>query len=130
MDPTLRLKGLAAPTAAAPTEIVLLDRGDRLVGRLRFRVCPSCRTGRILDIWIGDRWQRQGLGRELTHSLLARHPGHRWSTTPQTREGRAFFREMTEETGVPLPRGGPLCRHLMGALRRGWRSALEHWPHR
>ncbi|MEV6960313.1 GNAT family N-acetyltransferase [Streptomyces sp. NPDC051207] len=126
----VRLKGLVAPAATAATEIVLFDRDDRLVGRLRFRVCPSCRTGRILDIWVGDGRRRQGLGHRLARTLLARHPGHRWSTTPQTREGRAFFRGVTEETGVPLPHDGPLCPHLMGVLRRGWRSVREHGSHR
>lgn len=127
---SVRLKGLAAPAAAAAAEVALLDRGDRPIGRLRFRVCASCRTGRVLDIWTDDGWQHQGLGRQLAHSLLACHPDHRWSTTPQTREGRAFFEKMAEETGVPLPRGGPLCLHLMGPLRRGWRSVLKPRPRR
>jgi GNAT superfamily N-acetyltransferase len=127
---SVRLKGLAAPAATAATEIVLFDRDDRLIGRLRFRACPSCRTGRILDIWVGDGRRHQGLGRRLIRTLLARHPGYRWSTTLQTPEGRGFFQQITEETGVALPHGGPLCRHLMGALRRAWRSLLEDGQHR
>ena len=107
-----------------PTEFVLLDQGGRLVGRLRFRVCHECRTGRILDVWVHDSRQRQGLGRELVHSLLAQCPGYRWSTTLQTRDGRAFFTAMTQETGVALPHHGPLCRHLMGSFRRTWQRLL------
>jgi hypothetical protein len=124
---SVRLKDLAA---TAPTEIVLFDGDNRLVGRLRFRVCAACRTGRVLDVWTVDGRRRQGLGRHLTRTLLAPHPGYRWSTTLQTREGRAFFQAMADETGVPLPHGGPLCSHLMGAFRRWWRSLPEHWPHR
>ncbi|MGW0747630.1 GNAT family N-acetyltransferase [Streptomyces sp. NPDC002817] len=109
-----------------PTEFVLLDQGGRLVGRLRFRVCQKCRTGRILDVWIQDSRQRQGLGRELIHSLLAQCPGYRWSTTLQTRDGRAFFSVMAQETTVALPHSGPLCRHLMGWLQR----TRQHLLHR
>ncbi|WP_307036100.1 GNAT family N-acetyltransferase [Streptomyces canus] len=128
MAPSVWWNGLAAPSARTPTGIVLLDPDNHLIGRLRFRACPACRTGRILDIWVCDAWQRQGLGRELVHSLLARRPGYRWSTTLQTRDGRAFFLAMTQETTVALPRDGPLCCHLMGSIRRTWRGLLDHWP--
>ncbi|MGW3423667.1 GNAT family N-acetyltransferase [Streptomyces phaeochromogenes] len=116
-------------TSSAPTasiEIVSLNRGNRVIGQLRFRVCKTCRAGRILDIWICDTWQGQGLGRELIHSLLARRPGYRWSTTLQSRAGRGFFTAMARKTTVALPRGGPLCSHLTGWFRRhgsvGWKA--------
>ncbi|WP_373283457.1 GNAT family N-acetyltransferase [Streptomyces prunicolor] len=105
--------------------MVLLDRRDAVVGRLRFRACRECGTGWILDVWIHDEWQRRGLGRELVHSLLALFPGFRWSTTLQTRPGRPFFTAMAEETSAPFPRGGPLCAHLSGPLTRAWRRALR-----
>ncbi|WP_062700444.1 GNAT family N-acetyltransferase [Streptomyces regalis] len=128
MGPSVWWNGPVAPSARTPTEIVLFDHDDHLIGRLRFRVCPTCRTGRILEIWVYDAWQRQGLGRELVHSLLARRPGYRWSTTLQTRAGRVFFLAMAQETTVALPHGRPLCRHLMGSIRRTWRGLLDHWP--
>lgn len=100
----------------APMEIVLHDRREHVVGRLRFRVCPACRTGRIHEVWINEEWQQQGLGREALHSLLDLHPGHRWSTTLQSRQGRAFFMAMARETSTDFPAGGPLCSHLRGRL--------------
>lgn len=130
MGPSVWLNGLAAPPAGNPTEIVLLDRDDHLVGRLRFRACQTCRTGRILDIWVRDSWQHQGLGRELVRSLLTHRAGFRWNTTSQTRDGRAFFLAMTHETTVALPHGGPLCTHLMGSIRRTWQGLLDHWSSR
>ncbi|MFJ4791078.1 GNAT family N-acetyltransferase [Streptomyces sp. NPDC088794] len=130
MSPSMWFNGLAAASARTPVEIVLLDPDDHLVGRLRFRACPACRTGRILDIWVCDAWQHQGLGRELVHSLLAYHPGYRWNTTLQTRDGRAFFLAMVQETTIALPHGGPLCCHLTGSFRRTWRTLLGHrTPH-
>jgi N-acetylglutamate synthase-like GNAT family acetyltransferase len=57
-----------AVLAGALAEIVVRDRCDSVIGRLRFRACQKCRTGRILNIWIRDTWQRQGLGRELLQS--------------------------------------------------------------
>ncbi|WP_338894628.1 GNAT family N-acetyltransferase [Streptomyces sp. TG1A-60] len=115
-----------APTApSGPTELVLLDPCGEVIGRLRFRACVTCRTGRILDLWVGDAWQRQGLGRDLVRFLFAHRPGHRWSTTLQSRPGRAFFTAMTRETTVSLLPGGPLCPHLMGWFRR----TLRRLPH-
>ncbi|WP_282700617.1 GNAT family N-acetyltransferase [Streptomyces sp. CC219B] len=113
-----RLNGTAESVSGMPTEIVLFDGADRVIGRLTFRVCRECRTGRILDIWIDETWQREGLGRELVRGLLARHPGHAWTTTSQTRQGQAFFTAMSRETGLSLAPGGPLCPHLVGRLRR------------
>jgi GNAT superfamily N-acetyltransferase len=104
----------------------MLDRDGRVVGRLRFRACRTCRAGRILDIWVCDARQRQGLGRELVHSLLAHHPGCQWTTTSQTRDGRAFFLTMARETTVAFPHDGALCRHLLGPFRRSWRYLLAH----
>ncbi|MHC3468940.1 GNAT family N-acetyltransferase [Streptomyces sp. 7R007] len=106
------------------TEIVLRDLRGTVVGHLRFRACEACRTGRIMDVWIRDSRQRQGLGRGLVHTLLGRYPGHRWSTTLQTGAGRSFFSALTDETSVPFPQGGPLCEHLAGRLTRAWHRAM------
>ncbi|WP_328687862.1 GNAT family N-acetyltransferase [Streptomyces phaeochromogenes] len=114
----MRLTSVASLYPDTSAEIVLHDQGDSVIGRLRFRACQKCRTGRILDIWICDTWQRQGLGRELLHCMIARRPGYRWSTTLQSRQGRGFFKVMTRETTVALPHDGPLCPHLMGWFRR------------
>jgi GNAT superfamily N-acetyltransferase len=107
-----------------PYEIVLRDHRRMIIGRLRFRACTACRTGRILDIWVHETHQRRGLGRELVHVLLARFRGFRWSTTPQSRQGRSFFPAMTRETAVPLPCLAPLCPHLRGPLRQACRRAI------
>ncbi|MEV0176309.1 GNAT family N-acetyltransferase [Streptomyces sp. NPDC050803] len=114
----VRLNGTAEAASGMPTEIVLLDGADRVIGRLSFRACRECRTGRILDIWIDESWQREGLGRELLRGLFARRPGHAWTTTSQTRQGQAFFTAMSLETGLTLAPGGPLCPHLVGRFRR------------
>ncbi|OMI35452.1 GNAT family N-acetyltransferase [Streptomyces sparsogenes] len=119
--------GTGSADARTTAEIVLLDRRKTVIGRLRFRVCRACRTGRILEIWVLDTWQRQGLGRDLIHSLLVHLPGLRWSTTPQTRLGRAFFIAMAEETSVPFPPLGPLCTHLEGRFTRVWRGVMSRW---
>lgn len=124
-DGSVRLSYGATSASGSPTELVLLDPCNRVIGRLRFRACRTCRTGRILDIWICDTWQRQGMGQELVCSLVAHRPGYRWSTTLQSRPGRAFFLAMTRETAVALPQGGPLCPHLMGWFRRTWRRLLD-----
>ncbi|MFG2456567.1 GNAT family N-acetyltransferase [Streptomyces sp. NPDC048523] len=128
MVPSPRWNSLAASSAITPTEIVLRDRNDRLIGQLRFHACPACRTGRILDIWVCDAWQHQGLGRELVHCLLAHRPGYRWSTTLQTQAGRAFFLAMAQETTVAWPHAEPLCCHLTGSFRRIWRALLDRRP--
>lgn len=124
-DESLRLSYGATSASGGPTELVLLDPCNRVIGRLRFRACQTCRTGRILDIWICDTWQRQGMGQELVCSLVAHRPGYRWSTTLQSGAGRAFFLAMTRETAVALPQGGPMCSHLMGWFRRTWRRLLD-----
>ncbi|MEV0634727.1 GNAT family N-acetyltransferase [Streptomyces sp. NPDC050619] len=116
------MNGITASGRDSATELVLLEGPDTLIGRLRFRTCVACRTGRILDVWVLETWQRQGLGRELVHGLLARFPDHRWSTTSQTREGRAFFAAMTRETSIPFPHRGPLCTHLSGRMARAWHA--------
>lgn len=108
-----------------PAEMVLSDRRNAVIGRLRFRICLECRTGRILDVWILDAWQRQGLGAELVRCLLTCRPGLQWSTTLQTRQGRAFFAAMAEETSVCFPHGKPLCVHLTGRIARGWRRTVD-----
>lgn len=118
VDHSLR-PGTVAPRDArvVRNEIVLLGQGDTVLGRLRFRACRTCRTGRVLDIWVHDAWQRRGLGHELIHTLLAHHPDHGWTTTLQTRQGRAFFAAMAQETATPFPHRAPLCDHL--AVRPG-----------
>ncbi|WP_433446461.1 GNAT family N-acetyltransferase [Streptomyces sp. CA-142005] len=114
-------EGVISRRLDRPLEIVHFDTGRQTVARLRFRVCADCRTGRILDIWVSEDWQRQGLGRESLHSLLALHPDHRWSTTAQSRQGRLFFAAMTRETHTGFPASGPLCPHL-----HGWFGRLTH----
>ncbi|MFF4021169.1 GNAT family N-acetyltransferase [Streptomyces sp. NPDC001843] len=109
------------PDQHSTTEMVFLDSQHTVVGRLRFRMCGACHTGLILDVWISDDWQRQGLGRELVQTLVAHHSGVRWSTTRQTPQGRPFFSAMAEETSVPFPQRGALCVHLAGRLTRAWR---------
>ncbi len=123
------MNGLGTASPGTATEIVLLDPEEHVIGRLRFRACPTCRTGRILDVWVCDARQRQGLGRDLVHSVLARCPGFQWSTTAQTRDGRGFFETMARESAVPLPHGGPLCCHLMGGFRRTWHGLLDRRQH-
>ncbi|MBD9701143.1 GNAT family N-acetyltransferase [Streptomyces caniscabiei] len=113
----------AAPGGTA--EFILHGPCGRVIGRLRFRACRACRTGRILDLWVCEMWQRQGLGRGLVCSLFAHRRGYRWTTTLQSRPGRAFFAAMTRETALSLPHGGPLCPHLMGWFRRTWRRLLH-----
>ncbi|MGQ4383459.1 GNAT family N-acetyltransferase [Streptomyces sp. SAS_270] len=88
---------------------------------MRFRECPRCRTGRVLDVWVDEGWQHQGLGHALIDTLLERHPGHRWSTTRKTRRGRVFFAVMAGATAVAFPQRGPLCVHLAGRLAHAWR---------
>ena len=122
---SVRLSYIAAVTPSSPTELVLLGSCGRVIGRLRFRTCRTCRTGRILDIWICDAWQRQGMGRELVCSLLAQRRGYRWNTTLQSHPGRAFFTALMRETTVSLHHGSPLCPHLMGWFRRAWRRLLH-----
>jgi hypothetical protein len=109
------------------TEILLLDGRNTIIGRLRYRTCRRCRTGRILDVWVLDAWQRQGLGSDLVRVLLTRCPGVRWTTTVQTRTGRLFFTAMTEETSVSFPQREPPCAHLAGRFIRGWRRAISWW---
>ncbi len=70
----VRLSYVAAAAPSGPTEFVLLGPYGRVIGRLRFRTCRPCRTGRILDICICDAWQRQGLERELGTSPSAPSP--------------------------------------------------------
>ncbi|WP_399185507.1 GNAT family N-acetyltransferase [Streptomyces sp. TLI_185] len=106
---------------------MLLDARKAVIGRLRFRTCNDCRTGRILSVWVHDTWQRQGLGRELVNALLARRPGFRWSTTGQTPLGRSFFSAMAEETSVSFPQSGALCTHLAGRFTRAWRRLVSRW---
>lgn len=121
----VRLRHLSPTAPSGPTELVLLGPCGRVIGRLRFRACQACHVGRILDLWICDEWQRQGLGRGLVYSLLLHRRGYRWNTTLQSRPGRAFFAAVTRETAVSLRRGRPLCPHLMSWSRRIWRR-LPH----
>ncbi|WP_051854630.1 GNAT family N-acetyltransferase [Streptomyces sp. NRRL B-1347] len=117
----IRLTALAPATPHAPSAIALhLERGP-LVGQVDFRLCHTCRTGRIQRIWINETWQRQGLGRQALHSALAQGPDYRWNTTMQSRQGRAFFRAMAAETGAELSSRTPPCPHLMGRYDRLWR---------
>lgn len=121
----VRLTYVSAAAPGGTAEFILRGPCGRVIGRLRFRACRACRTGRILDLWVCDTWQRQGLGRGLVCSLFAHCRGYRWNTTLQSRPGRAFFAAMTRETTLSLSHGGPLCPHLMGWFRRTWRRLLH-----
>ncbi|QOV33978.1 N-acetyltransferase [Streptomyces ferrugineus] len=123
----LRLRHVHPVRPGGPAEIVLLEPGRREVGRLRYRVCTACRTGRVLDIGIDESWQGQGLGREALHILLTLHPHHRWTTTTQSRQGRYFFRAMAREVSTGFPSGPPLCSHLRGPLRRHTHRLCGRW---
>ncbi|MGW3121537.1 GNAT family N-acetyltransferase [Streptomyces sp. NPDC001107] len=122
---SLQLGGVRSPDRHAATEIVLVDARNAVIGRVRFRICNDCRTGRILDVWVLDTWQRQGLGRELVNTLLAHCTGLGWSTTRQTPEGRLFFSAMTQETSIHFPQCGALCVHLTGRFTRVWRRLIS-----
>ncbi|MEU9396402.1 GNAT family N-acetyltransferase [Streptomyces sp. NPDC048324] len=116
------------PTAAGQrktNELFLADRNGIMIGRLRFSVCRDCGTGRVIDVWVPDEWQRQGLGRELVHAVFLRFPGLQWNTTAQPLPGRLFFKTMSEETSAPLQPGHPLCPHVAERFTRAWRRAVK-----
>lgn len=93
--------------------IQALDADGHSVGRLDFQVCRPCGRGHITNIAV-ER-QGEGIGREVVHLALASYPDayeYGWSTSRQSRQGRAFFLAMAEETGVAfLPRAGR-CTHM------------------
>lgn len=117
-DGLVRLDGAAPEHPGRPIEIVLFDHRKDEIGWLRFRACRACRTGRIMGIWISEDQRRQGLGSAAVHSLLALHPGWQWTTSAKSREGRAFFSTVEEDTATDFPTAGPLCPHLRGGVRR------------
>ncbi|MEU8483934.1 GNAT family N-acetyltransferase [Streptomyces sp. NPDC048641] len=112
---------IAPRTARGAGEVLLHDERGTLVGQVRFRLCAPCRTGRLLGIWILESRRQEGLGRRAVRVALAQGHGYRWNTTLQTRPGRGFFLAVTAHDGVPLPRGRPLCPHLMGPLGKALR---------
>ncbi|MEV0445792.1 GNAT family N-acetyltransferase [Streptomyces spectabilis] len=121
----IRVTALAPATPHAPAAVALhLERG-LLIGQVDFRLCHACRTGRVQRIWVNETWQRQGLGRQALHSALAQAPDYRWTTTLQSRQGRAFFRAMATETGADLTSRTPPCPHLMSRYGRLWRRVCQ-----
>jgi hypothetical protein len=44
------LSYIAAAAPSTPTEFVLLGPCGRVIGRLRFRTCPTCRTPESLSL--------------------------------------------------------------------------------
>jgi GNAT superfamily N-acetyltransferase len=91
------------------------------VGEIRFQVCRCCGTGRVRSLWVDEMWRGEGIGLGLLRAAVAALPGFRWTTTLQSRAGRGFFAASGPRLGVPLPAGGPLCRHLTGRMERLWR---------
>ncbi|MGA4843756.1 GNAT family N-acetyltransferase [Streptomyces sp. G45] len=126
----MRLTLTPPPTSLGAYDVTVHDTDDgddggggdsadgQLIGHLRFRVCHRCRTGRILQIWVSEDHQRRGLGGHVLRYALEWGPGYRWSTTLQSRQGRAFFRAVAGRTGVALRSGRPACPHLRGPLSR------------
>ncbi|NBE53272.1 GNAT family N-acetyltransferase [Streptomyces boluensis] len=98
--------------AAGPRVLVFLDADDRTVGQLDHQVCGVCSAAFVRNIAVASHWQGRGVGREALTLLLDLAPGHRWSTSRQSTEGRGFFAALAEETGVDFVERGGRCPHM------------------
>ncbi|MCY0945478.1 hypothetical protein [Streptomyces antarcticus] len=87
---------------------LLLVHIRKVVGQVRYRICPSCAEAVITGIEIEDRFRSAGLGNRALAHLRSRHPGLNWRSTSAARPTRDFLRRM----GIPVTGGRLTCSHV------------------
>ncbi|MFF3641715.1 GNAT family N-acetyltransferase [Streptomyces sp. NPDC002564] len=110
--PAVHFERVVETLPAGRRAVVMLDDGDRQVGRLEYQVCHLCRLGHIGTVAVAAHWQGQGLARHAVHTALAPCLGYAWATSRQSADGRRFFAAMTDETGIAFRPDGPRCPHM------------------
>ncbi|MFD3807718.1 hypothetical protein ACFWSF_22800 [Streptomyces sp. NPDC058611] len=87
---------------------LLLVHIRKVVGLVRYRICPSCAEAVITGVEIEDRFRSAGLGTRALAHLRSRHPGLKWRGTSAARPARDLLRRM----GIPVTRAGITCTHV------------------
>ena len=101
---------LAWPAGGYKTEI---RAGRRLIGSMRYQLCPECRIGHILKIAIDDHYKGYGLGTRTILRLHTTYPGYAWHTTAQYDTSGTFWTALAERTGSAFTADQQaLCAHL------------------
>ncbi|QNP67189.1 hypothetical protein IAG43_01165 [Streptomyces genisteinicus] len=105
---------MAAPVPGGPgpdEQCLLLVHVRRVVGQVRYRICPGCARGVISTLAIDGRFLSTGLDTRALSHLRSRYPDVTWFSTVRRRAGRELFRRMR----VTRPSGGRPCAHLGAA---------------
>jgi GNAT superfamily N-acetyltransferase len=125
--------------AASYQNIRIYDRQGIDWARMVWKVCHACRRGVISKVSLSPDVQRQGIGTLLIDRALLDGPAYRWTTSPQSPDGKAFFQAMATRTGAEFAAGVRTCEHINGVRAGRTQPVLDrhlqraapkvsHWP--
>jgi hypothetical protein len=112
-------------TPASHQNIRVYSRDGIDWARLVWKVCHACKRGVISKISLTPDVQRQGLGSLLIDRALMDGPAYRWTTSPQSPDGQAFFAAAATRTGAEFTAGAKTCEHINGARAGRTRPVLD-----
>ncbi|MFE5521493.1 hypothetical protein ACFQ9Q_27785 [Streptomyces virginiae] len=93
-------------------ECLLLVHIRKVVGQLRYRICPDCARGVITAVVIDERFHSAGLGTRALSYLRSRHPTTAWRSTATRRTARDLLRRMR----IPVITSSPAWDHTRRPL--------------
>ncbi|MFE7183466.1 hypothetical protein [Streptomyces erythrochromogenes] len=101
-------------------ECLLLVHIRKVVGQVRYRICPDCTRGVITTVIIDERFHSAGLGTRALSHLRSRHPTTTWRSSATRRTARDLLRRMR----IPAVTLGTACDHTRRPLVDPVRNAL------
>ncbi|MCX4717841.1 hypothetical protein OG818_18845 [Streptomyces virginiae] len=93
-------------------ECLLLVHIRKVVGQVRYRICPDCARGVVTAVVIDERFHSAGLGTRALSHLRSRHPTAAWRSTATRRTARDLLRRMR----IPVITSGRSCDHMRRPL--------------
>ncbi|MEU3063817.1 hypothetical protein AB0P12_30840 [Streptomyces subrutilus] len=94
---------------------LLLVHIRKVVGEVRYRICPTCADAVITGVEIDDRFHGTGLDTRALSHLRSRHPGVAWRSTLSRRTTRDLLRLMR----IPASAGDSPCAHARALAAPG-----------
>jgi GNAT superfamily N-acetyltransferase len=85
------------------------------IGRLDYRVCPTCRIGFVAKISVDEEYQDRGIATRALAKTRSLHPGFQWCTSGQYTTARTFWVRVARKSGERyLPPDDQLrpCSHI------------------
>ncbi|TXS47746.1 hypothetical protein EAO77_31970 [Streptomyces sp. t39] len=97
------------PAGAGPAErCLLLVHVRRVVGQVRYRICPRCARGVISTLTMEERFTSTGLDTRALSHLRSRHPDVAWFSSVSMRTTRDLMKRMR----VQVITGDRPCAHM------------------